>query len=220
VALQVGFNRRYDRGFRAARDLVVSGELGQPQLLRSLTRDPGLDDPSKVPPWAIFLETLIHDFDTLNWLNPGSAATEVFASADALVRPDWKDRGLLDTAVVLIRYDNGAMATADASFQAVYGYDIRGEVFGSQGMATMGDVRRTHMTAYTVDGLRSAAVTRNIDLFHDAYTAQLADFARSVRSGRTPHTTGHDARAALTIALAAIESVRSGHPVRVDALSP
>jgi myo-inositol 2-dehydrogenase/D-chiro-inositol 1-dehydrogenase len=125
VALQVGFNRRFDRSFRAAHDLVAAGRLGTPQLLRSLTRDPGIPDPGRVPPSTIFLETLIHDFDTLRYLNPGAEAVEVYAVADALAYPDFRDQGLQDTTVVLVRFDNGAMATAEASFNAVYGYDIR-----------------------------------------------------------------------------------------------
>ncbi|MGH1553651.1 Gfo/Idh/MocA family oxidoreductase [Streptomyces sp. L7] len=72
VPLQVGFNRRYDTGFRTAHDKVAAGAIGTPQLLRSLTRDPKLADPSPIPPWTIFLETLIHDFDTLRYLNPGA----------------------------------------------------------------------------------------------------------------------------------------------------
>jgi myo-inositol 2-dehydrogenase/D-chiro-inositol 1-dehydrogenase len=88
VALQVGFNRRFDRGFLAAHDAVVSGAVGEVQLLRSLTRDPGLADPGSVPPWTIFTQTLIHDFDVLNWLNPGADPVEVYATADALVAPD------------------------------------------------------------------------------------------------------------------------------------
>ncbi|QUH04174.1 Gfo/Idh/MocA family oxidoreductase [Saccharopolyspora erythraea] len=218
VALQIGFNRRYDRGFRAGHDLVTSGGIGRPQLLRSLTRDPELSDPARVPAWGIFLETLIHDFDTLNWLNLGTRATEVYATADALVRPDWKERGLLDTALVHVRYDNGAMATAEASFQALYGYDVRGEVFGSEGMATMGDIRPSTMTAYGAHGVRSDSVRRNVDLFHDAYTAQLTEFARCVRNETPPQTTGEDARSALAIALAAIESVRTGQTVRIDSI--
>jgi myo-inositol 2-dehydrogenase/D-chiro-inositol 1-dehydrogenase len=216
VPLQVGFNRRFDDGFRAARELVVAGGLGTPQLLRSLTRDPELTDPSRVPPRAIFLETLIHDFDTLRYLNPGAEAVDVYAVADALVRPDWKDRGLLDTAVVLVRFDNGAIATAEASFQAVYGYDIRGEVFGSAGMMTAGDIRRTSVTLFGPQGVVSEAWKRNVDLFHHAYTAELADFVRCVRAGTTPQVTGEDARAALAIALAAIRSVDEGRPVRLD----
>ncbi|MGI5282112.1 Gfo/Idh/MocA family oxidoreductase [Nonomuraea polychroma] len=215
VPVQVGFNRRYDPGFRAAHDKIAAGAVGTPQLLRSLTRDPKLADPARVPPWTVFLETLIHDFDALRYLNPGAAAVEVFAMADALVRPDFKDRGLLDTAVVTIRFDNGAIATAEASFQAVYGYDVRGEVFGSAGMLTMGDLRRTHLTAYGPDGVAAECVTYDQHLFHDAYVAELADFTDCVRTGRAPAVTGEDARAALAIALAAIESVRTGRPVRV-----
>jgi myo-inositol 2-dehydrogenase / D-chiro-inositol 1-dehydrogenase len=215
VPLQVGFNRRFATDFRAAHDLVASGQLGEPQLLRSLTRDPELADPSIIKPWTIFLETLIHDFDTLLWLNLGARAVEVYAMADALVRPDWKDRGLLDTAMVMVRFDNGAMATAEASFQAVYGYHVRGEVFGSAGMVTAGDVRRMRSTTfYGEKGVVHDTVRRNVDLFHDAYTGELAHFVDCVRNGTGPDCTGEDARAALAIALAAIESVRTGRPVR------
>lgn len=218
VPLQVGFNRRYDTGFRTAHHKIAAGDIGTPQLLRSLTRDPKLHDPARIPPWTIFLETLIHDFDTLRFLNPGAEPVEVFAWADALVRPDFKDSGLLDTAVVTIRFDNGALATAEASFQAVYGYDVRGEVFGSAGMFTLGDIRRDHLTSYGADGVAADCVTYDQDLFHDAYVAELADFTDSVRTGRSPSVTGEDARAALTIALAAVRSVTTGAPVRVDEL--
>jgi myo-inositol 2-dehydrogenase / D-chiro-inositol 1-dehydrogenase len=213
VPLQAGFNRRFDRAFRAGHEAVISGRLGTPQLLRSLTRDPGLGDPTPIPPWTIFLETLIHDFDALRYLNAGAEAVDVYAVADALVRPDFKERGLLDTATVLVRFDNGAIATAEASFQAVYGYDIRGEVFGSGGTVTMGDVRRSSMTFHGEHGVANDTVRSNVELFHDAYTAQLAHFARCVRSGEEPEVTGEDARAALAIALAAIRSVQTGRAV-------
>jgi myo-inositol 2-dehydrogenase/D-chiro-inositol 1-dehydrogenase len=216
VPLQVGFNRRFDTGFRAAHDLVAAGRLGTPQLLRSLTRDPGIPDPSRVPPSTIFLETLIHDFDTLRYLNPGADAVTVYAVADALAYPQFRDQGLQDTAVVLVRFDNGAMATAEASFNAVYGYDIRGEVFGSAGMATAGDIRRTTMAYHGAEGVVADTWRRNVDLFHDAYTAELAAFTDGVRAGATLSPDGHDARAALAIALAAIASVDTGQPVRPD----
>jgi myo-inositol 2-dehydrogenase / D-chiro-inositol 1-dehydrogenase len=217
VPLQVGFNRRFDTGFRAAHELAAAGRLGTPQLLRSLTRDPGIPDPGRVPPSTIFLETLIHDFDTLRYLNPGAEAVEVYAVADALAYPEFRVKGLQDTAVVLVRFDNGAMATAEASFNAVYGYDIRGEVFGSAGMATAGDIRRTTMAYHGADGVVAGTWRRNIDLFFDAYTAELAAFTDCVRGGAAPSPDGQDARAALAIALAAIQSVADGRPVRLDA---
>jgi predicted dehydrogenase len=170
----------------AAHEKVAAGTVGTPQLLRSLTRDPQLADPARIPPWTIFLETLIHDFDILRHLNPGAEPVEVCALADALIRPDFKDRGLLDTAVVTIRFDNGALATAEACFQAVYGYDVRAEVLGSAGMLTMGDLRRTSLTAYGPDGVTAECTTYDQHLFHDAYVAELADFADSVRTAAPP----------------------------------
>jgi myo-inositol 2-dehydrogenase/D-chiro-inositol 1-dehydrogenase len=216
VVLQVGFNRRFAADWQAARALLDAGRLGTPRLLRSVTRDPGGFDPSRVAPDTIFRETLIHDFDTLRYLNPGSEAVEVFATAGALVEPHWADRGLLDTAVVVVRFDNGARAVAEACFEASYGYDVRGEVLGSGGMATMGDGRRTGMTFSGPDGRAVETVRSDQELFPDAYAGELAAFVHAVRSGTPALVTGEDARAALAIALAAAESVPSGRPVRLD----
>jgi myo-inositol 2-dehydrogenase / D-chiro-inositol 1-dehydrogenase len=218
VALQVGFNRRFARDFAAGHQLVVDGAIGTPQLLRSLTRDPGLANPAAVPPWTIFLQTLIHDFDTLLWLNPGAEPVTVYATADALVAPDFKDSGLLDTAVVVITFDNGAIAVAEANFSAAYGYDIRGEVFGSAGMVTMGDAASSALTHYTHTGRHVDTVRGDVELFRDAYTAEFVEFTDAVREGRAPTVTGADARRALLLALASIESVKATAPVPVRSL--
>lgn len=216
VVLQVGFNRRFAADWQAARALLDDGALGTPRLLRSLTRDPGGFDPARVAPDTIFNETLIHDFDTLRFLNPGAEAVEVCAYADALVEPGWRERGLLDTAVVTIRFDNGALGVAEACFEAAYGYDVRGEVFGSGGMASLGDGRRTGMVLSTAAGRTVDTVRSDQELLTDAYVAELAAFVDAVRAGTPAPVGGEDARAALTIALAASASIRSGGPVRID----
>lgn len=217
VVLQVGFQRRFDPDWRAAREQVDAGRVGTPRLLRSLTRDPGGFDPARIPPHTIFLETLIHDFDVLRFLNPGAAAVEAYAVAEALVEPEWRGRGLRDTAVVVVRFDNGATGIAEACFEASYGYDVRAEVFGSGGMATMGGRARSGMRMSTESGRLADTVRSDQELFHDAYTDELASFVACVRRDEPAAVTGHDARAALAIALAAIESVETGGPVRVGA---
>jgi myo-inositol 2-dehydrogenase / D-chiro-inositol 1-dehydrogenase len=207
VALQVGFNRRFAHDFATMRAAITEGTIGTPQVMRSLTRDPGItaDVAARVKPWTIFNETLIHDFDTLCWLNPGARVTQVYAQADALIHPQLKGSGFLDTAIVHLRFDNGAFAIAEASFQAVYGYDVRGEVFGSGGVLLAGR-------------LPEDAATDNTDLFADAYVAQFAHFVDCVRTRTEPSVTGHDARVALEIALAAGESVQTGAPVLLNAV--
>ena len=216
VVLQVGFNRRFAADWRAARALLDDGALGTPRLVRSVTRDPGGFDPSRVAPGTIFNETLIHDFDALRFLNPGAEAVEVYATADALVEPGWRERGLLDTALVVVKFDNGATGVAEACFEATYGYDVRGEVFGSGGMATMGDGRRNGMVFSGAAGRLVDTLRSDQQLLPDAYVAELAAFVDAVRADAQAPVTGEDARAALTIALAAAESVRAGRPVRVE----
>lgn len=216
VPLQVGFNRRFSPDFAAAHEVVAAGGIGTPQLLRSLTRDPGLADPGAVPPWTIFTQTLIHDFDMLLWFNAGACPVEVHAFAGTLVAPGFKDAGLLDTAVVTIRFDNGAIATAEASFSAAYGYDVRGEFFGSAGMVTAGTPAHLATTHWTAAGLAQPTSRRDTELMRDSYRAELAAFCRVVRTGEPSPVTGADARAALEVALGAIASVEQGARVRLN----
>ncbi len=193
---QIGFNRRYAADFQAAKKDLAAGIAGEPQLLRSLTRDPGtgsIGHAARIPAWTIFLETLIHDFDTLNWFNEGAEPVEVYAVADALVEPGLRDQGFLDTAVVTIRYSNGAIAVAEANFSALYGYDIRGEVFGSKGMVQAGRASETAARRFTAEGMSADTPRLNVELFRQAYTDELVDFADAVRARRDAHRAGGEA---------------------------
>ena len=212
VVFRVGFNRRFADGYPEARRAVDAGRIGTPQLLRSVTRDPGLVDPGAVAPWTIFLETLIHDFDTLNFLNPAARAAQVYAVADALVAPDFKESGLLDTAVVTVRYDNGAIATAEASFSAAYGYDTRAEAFGPGGMVTVGRLDASSARYYGPAGLAADTVRRGTESMRAAYTAELQAFVDTALGNPVDGPGVEAARDALHIALACIESCRTGAP--------
>ena len=221
VLLQVGFNRRFAAGFAAARARIEAGDIGTPQLLRSLTRDPGPfgADPHKIPQWTIFLETLIHDFDALCFLNPGAQTVEVTAHADCLVVPEAAETGFLDTAVVTIRFDNGALATAEASFSASYGYDVRGEVFGSQGMLTAGNVRANDLTFFGAQGIEVDTSRADTELLSDAYRAEFQAFTNSIRNQAPAQVPGEAARTALLIALGAIRSVETGESIKLATIT-
>src|SRR4029078_8430974 len=155
------------------------------------------------------------DFDALRFLNPGAEAVEVYATADALVEPDYREQGLLDTALVVVTFATGAVGVAEACFEAKYGYDVRGEVFGSGGMATMGDGPRTGMVFSGPAGRAVDTTRSDQELLAGAYVAELAAFVDAVRGGTPAAVGGEDARAALGIALAAAESVRVGRPVAI-----
>lgn len=138
------------------------------------------------------------------------------ALADALVRPDAKESGHLDTAVVTIEFSNGAIAVAEANFCAMYGYDVRGEVFGSQGMVTAGDARVSDLTTYTADGISVDTSRRDTDLLRAAYLGEFEAFASAIRQQSPSPVPAAAAKVALSIALASIKSVEEGRGVLIE----
>jgi len=154
----------------------------------------------------------------LRWLNPGSEVVEVTAHADALIRPDAREAGFLDTAVVTLRFDNGAFATAEASFSASYGYDVRGEVFGDGGMATAGSARTSDMDYYGPAGVSHDTARVDTELLHGAYVAEFVAFVDAIRSGADASAipTGEDGVRSLEIARAAIISVSESRTVTLE----
>jgi myo-inositol 2-dehydrogenase/D-chiro-inositol 1-dehydrogenase len=212
--LQIGFQRRFDRGFQRARQAVDDGTLGPVHLLRSITRDPAVPRPEGPLPWAIFLETMIHDFDVLRWL-AASEAVEVSAMGASIGWGDDPASGLLDTAVCAVRFANGALGTADVSFNGAFGYDVRAEVFGPGGMAAVGDGRDDSASFYTAAGVTRAHSSWFKPMFGEEYKRELEQFVECARTGTTPAVTGADGRASLQIALAAIESSRTGRSIAI-----
>src|SRR5699024_11105748 len=135
---------------------------------------------------------------------------------DALVAPQARGEGFLDTAVVVIRYDNGAIATAEASFSAMYGYDVRGEVFGSAGMAQMGALPSSDARLFDASGMHAATAGPDTTRFHAAYVAEFDAFVRAIGGEELPsRPTGADGLAAQLLAEAALLS----HAARREGLS-
>jgi myo-inositol 2-dehydrogenase/D-chiro-inositol 1-dehydrogenase len=222
VLFQVGFNRRFDPSFRRVRTLVASGEAGTPHLVCITSRDP------QPPPagyftgdLGIFPDMTIHDFDLARYLvgagPEGDEVVEVYATAASLVAPADGGNGEPDTAVSILQFASGAMATIDNSRRATYGYDQRAEVFGSGGMVSAGNVLEDQAVVANGRGIRGA-VPQNFFLqrYADAYADEIEAFAAAVRSGGPSPVTGYDGRIAVAIAIAAQESVRQRRPVRLS----
>jgi len=140
IKYQVGFNRRFDHNFKAVRDAVEAGKIGDPHIIKITSRDPEPPSPAYVAvSGGMFLDMTIHDFDMVRYL-AGCDATEVYVQSAVLVDPGIGEAGDVDTAVITLKMENGAIAVIDNSRKAAYGYDQRAEVFGSKGMvATAND---------------------------------------------------------------------------------
>ena len=218
IVFQVGFNRRFSESWVNAKKAVVDGAVGAVHRIHSITRDPGpyAGDPARTAPGTVFNETLIHDFDTICWLNEGSEPVEVYAVADALVVPEAKASGFQDSAVVVIRFDNGAIATAEASFCAMYGYDLRGEVFGSAGMVQMGDPTNTAARLFDATGLHADTHGTDESRYHAAYRAEFQAFADRIAGADVPAPGAMDGLRAQWIAAASIRSAAEGRRVGLD----
>jgi myo-inositol 2-dehydrogenase/D-chiro-inositol 1-dehydrogenase len=216
VKLQIGFQRRFDPGYERAHAALQTGDLGRLYFLRSTTRDPEPPPESylQASP-SIFTDTSIHDIDMLRWL-AGSEVTDVHAVGAALIRESHAARGITDTAVLTLRFANGALGVIDNCWQAVYGYDVRTEVLAEAGALEIGHARDTGLLRLDQRGVTADYPYWFLDRFGLAYEREVADFVRCVVEDEAPRATGEDGRQALAVALAAALSSREGRPVIVD----
>jgi myo-inositol 2-dehydrogenase/D-chiro-inositol 1-dehydrogenase len=217
VKLQVGFNRRYDPTFRRARDLVATGAIGEPHLLRITSRDPApppIDYIKKSG--GIFLDMTIHDFDIARFVM-GSEVEEIFCAANVLVDPAIGEAGDMDTAVITLRFANGALGVIDNSRQAAYGYDQRVEVFGSKGVAMSSNKTPDLITHSDDTGVHSALPLHFfVERYAEAYALEMSEFVQCIATDTAPSVSGADARIPVVMGLAAGISCRENRPVRLS----
>ncbi len=217
VQLQIGFNRRFDANFARVRQAVVSGEIGKPSLMHIISRDPGPPPISYIRvSGGMFMDMTIHDFDMVRFLS-GSEAIEVFAVGNALVDPEIGRAGDVDTCIVTLRLENGALATIDNSRQAVYGYDQRVEVFGSAGMVAVSNrTPDNHVLLSANDASSAKPQYFFLERYQEAYVAELQQFVDCVLHDRSPSVGGMDGLMAVILGLAAKKSLQENRPVRVS----
>jgi len=215
--VMVGFNRRFDPSFRTVHSRVAAGEIGRLEQLTIISRDPA---PSPAEYLAtsggLFRDMTIHDFDMARFFL--GDIMEVSALGSNLVADYIADLGDVDGAVTSLRGRDGALCTIINSRRATFGYDQRLEAFGSLGMLSVDNLRPDGVRAFTADSTESA--TRYLDFFLDRYTpsyrAELSHFIDAINAGTVPEPGFDDGHAALAVANAAAESLRTGRTVKVD----
>jgi myo-inositol 2-dehydrogenase/D-chiro-inositol 1-dehydrogenase len=217
VKLQVGFNRRFDPNFRRVREIVAAGEIGDPHILRITSRDPGPPPIEYIKvSGGIFLDMTIHDFDMARFLM-GEEVAEIYATGGVMVDPQIGEAGDIDTAIITLRFKSGAIGTIDNSRKAVYGYDQRVEVFGSEGV-----VRVSNNTPHTAVVSNANGVHAPLPLFFfierytEAYVAEMKEFIECIQQDTTPPVTGIDGRIPVVMAYAAKMSFDENRPVKLS----
>ncbi len=216
VKLQVGFNRRFDPSFQRAKEVVRSGKIGIPQLLRISSRDP--QPPSldyiKVS-GGLFLDMMIHDFDMARFLL-GEEVAELMATGHCLIDPAIGKCGDIDTAVVLLKFQSGALGTIDNSRQSVYGYDQRIEVFGSKGSVVVENKTPTEVTIHSADSIQSdKPLYFFLERYQEAYLAEMNQFIACILEDKKPPVGGLDGRISVAMGYAAMESLNTGTYVKI-----
>ncbi len=215
VSLQIGFNRRFDPSHKAVADAVAHRAVGDVHLCNITSRDPGPPPISYIEgSGGIFCDMTIHDFDMARYVTR-SEIVEVYATGAVRVDPAIGEAGDIDTAVVVLTHENGAITTIDNSRKAVYGYDQRVEVFGSEGMASSGNFHDFNARIATSGGFTAPPLQHFfIERYTRSYLDQWKAFVEVVRDDAPSPVTGADGRAPLLVGLAAWKSLREGRPVQ------
>lgn len=217
VKLQVGFVRRFDHNHKAVRDTVATGKLGAPHIIKVCSRDP------EAPPMeyvkvsgGIFMDMMIHDFDMARYLS-GSEVTEVSTFGTCMINPDFAKYDDVDTAIVMLKFENGAIGVIDNSRRAPYGYDQRTEVHCEKGCVQVAnDLSNTAMIS-TAAGVETAKPTWFfLERYNEAFIAETVDFINAIVHDTEVPVSGKDGLMPVKIAMAAKKSLLEGRTVKLS----
>ena len=217
VKYQVGFNRRFDHNFEAVQSAVAAGKIGDIHVIKVTSRDP--EPPSaeyvKVS-GGMFLDMTIHDFDMVRFL-AGCNATEVYTEAAVLVDPAIGEAGDVDTAVITLKMENGAIAVIDNSRKAVYGYDQRAEVFGSKGMVATGNDTASAAVISNENGVTGEVPLHFfLERYMAAYAKEVKCFIDAIVNDTDTPLGVMDGLEPVLMGLAAKKSMEEHRPVKIS----
>lgn len=217
VKVQIGFNRRFDKNFARVEDNVSSGKIGDLHILRITSRDPEPPSLDYVKSsGGLFMDMTIHDFDMARFVSD-SEVSEVSVLGAALVNPDISKVGDIDTAIISLKFENGALGVIDNSREAVYGYDQRIEAFGSKGTTESANELDTRVKLSTSESVfEDQPLHFFLERYNDAYINEVEQFFSAIRNDEEVPCTFKDGIMAQRIAQAAKESLVSNKPVKVQ----
>jgi inositol 2-dehydrogenase len=217
VFFHMGFMRRFDRGFRAAKQKIEQGVIGKAVVFRASSRDPFRPSLEYLDPrhsGGLMIDMGIHDIDIARWLM--GDVSQAYATGGVLAYPEINEVGDIDNAVINLTFENGSLGVIDLTRNGVYGYDIRTEVLGTQGTVKVGYLRETPIVVMTKEGVTHDTVPWFMERFGEAYVAQLQNFIERLQKQEEPSIKCADGVAALQVAIAATRAFKENRPVSVS----
>jgi myo-inositol 2-dehydrogenase / D-chiro-inositol 1-dehydrogenase len=215
VELQIAFQRRFDPGFRRARDLVAGGGLGTVYSLRMSAHDHEPSDERYIPTsGGIFRDLHVHDFDMARWLT-GLEAVEVYATGSVRAWERFARFDDVDTSAIVVTLAGGVPVLVSGSRHDPAGYDFRAEILGSEASVAVGIDDRTPLLSLEpgVEPPSGRPYVGFLDRFREAFLAETAAFVDLVH-GRGPNLCPPaEALEALRVAEACDRSWRERRPV-------
>ncbi len=217
VKYQVGFNRRFDHNFEAVKNAVAAGKIGEPHIIKVTSRDP--EPPSAeyaAVSGGMFLDMTIHDFDMVRFL-AGCDAEEIYVQSAVLVDPAIGEAGDVDTAVITIKMENGAIAVIDNSRKAVYGYDQRAEVFGSKGMVATANDTESSAVLSTAEGVTGEKpLYFFLERYMQSFAKEVNCFIEAIVNDTETPLGVEDGLKPVLMGIAAKKSVEEHRPVKIS----
>jgi len=215
---QMGFMRRFDPGYAAAKKEIDAGRIGVPLVFKATSRDPfrpSLEYANPASSGGMLIDMGIHDFDLARWFM-GDVKT-VAAIGATIAYPELETVGDIDNAIASLTFVSGKLGVVDLTRSGIYGYDISTEILGLEGTIRIGYLRETPITIMTkAHGVSHDTVPYFMERFRDAYTLQLQNFAQNVLRQREAPITIDDGMEALRIGVAATRARESGTTVTVS----
>ena len=214
---QVGFNRRHDHNFAAVKQAILDGKVGDVHIIKITSRDPAPPSPAYIAvSGGMFLDMTIHDFDMVRFL-AGCDAEEVYVQSAVLVDPAIGEAGDVDTAVITLKMENGAIAVIDNSRQAVYGYDQRAEVFGSKGMAATANDTLSSMVLSNAEGVTGEKpLYFFLERYMQSFATEIKGFIHAIENDTDTSVGVEDGLKPVLMGLAAKKSVEEHRPVKLS----